>query len=148
MIFQYLDIIHFLNLYQRNFQLSKGPFRTVEDYIKAIDLRPQLNESGYAFLVNNGLDKMTVNELVDSLTLGTYGQQVTKLHAIMTMIALAGHGSSVQGGNYQIFGKYTIKSIEFYILSALTFRKHDQSKFSKVKYESNGDKNQQRQTKW
>ncbi|CAF1011877.1 unnamed protein product [Rotaria sordida] len=73
----------FLRLYERSFQLMKGPFRTVE--------------------ANNGMDNMTVNELVDSFTLGTYGQQVTQLHAIMTLIALAGRGQSVNGGNYQIF---------------------------------------------
>ncbi len=107
-------IQRFLRLYQRSFQLSKGPFRTVEAYIKAIDLKPRVNESGFTFLVNSGVDKMTVNELVDSITQGTYGQQVTKLHAVMAMIALAGQGHSVKGGNYQIFGKYkSITSLRF-----------------------------------
>jgi hypothetical protein len=86
----------FLRLYQRSFQLSKGPFRTVEAYIKAIDLKPQVNQSGFAFLVNNGMDEMTVNEFVDSITQVTYGQQVTQLHAVMTLIAMAGRGSSVK----------------------------------------------------
>ncbi|CAF4009884.1 unnamed protein product [Rotaria sordida] len=97
----------FLRLYERSFQLMKGPFRTVEAYVEAIDLNPRLNESGFRFLRNNGMDNMTVNELVDSFTLGIYGQQVTQLHAIMTLIALAGRGQSVNGGNYQIFGKNT-----------------------------------------
>jgi hypothetical protein len=35
----------FLRLYQRNFQLLKGPFRTVQAYVEAIDLKPRVNES-------------------------------------------------------------------------------------------------------
>ncbi|CAF1264080.1 unnamed protein product [Adineta steineri] len=100
------SVHHFLRLYQRNFQLLNGPFRTVAAYVKAIDLKPQLNESGFRFLVNNGVDEMTVNEFVDSLTQGTYGQQVTQLHAVMTIIAMAGRGQSIKGGNYRIFGNH------------------------------------------
>ena len=96
----------FLRLYERSFQILKGPFRTVEAYIKAIDLKVPLNESGFTFLVNNDVDKVTVNELVDCITQSTYGQPVTQLHAVMTLIAMAGRGNSVKGGNYQIFGKY------------------------------------------
>ncbi|CAF1578543.1 unnamed protein product [Rotaria magnacalcarata] len=94
----------FLQLYQRRFQLLKGPFRTVEAYAKAIDLEPRVNESGFEFLTRNGLDTMIVNELVDSTTQGTYGQQVTQLHAVMTFVAMVGRGNSIVGGNYQIFG--------------------------------------------
>jgi hypothetical protein len=95
----------FLRLYQRNFQLLKGPFRTVQAYVEAIDLKPRVNESGFTFLVNNGVDEVTVNEFVNSMTQGTYGQQVTQLHAVMTLISIAGRGNSIKGGNYKIFGK-------------------------------------------
>lgn len=101
-----VTVQHFLRLYQRSFQQSKGPFRTVEAYVEAIDLKPRVNESGFTFLMNNGIDAVTLNEFVDSISLANYGQQVTQLHAVMTLIAMAGRGNSIQGGNYQIFGKY------------------------------------------
>ncbi|EGF97645.1 uncharacterized protein MELLADRAFT_79816 [Melampsora larici-populina 98AG31] len=115
-------------IYESEF-ITKGPYYNLSAWAEASQLAGLLPLSGSKKLIEEqGINVQAVNELAAVACRVNYGQDISDIHALGTLVSLAGSdGMSVKGGNRQIFEKFAIES------GATVHLAHQVTRISKVK---------------
>ncbi|KAH9823913.1 Prenylcysteine lyase-domain-containing protein [Melampsora americana] len=107
---------------------TKGPYRNLSAWAEASQLAGLLPISGSKKLIEEqGINVQAVNELAAVACRVNYGQDISEIHGLGTLVSLAGSdGLSVKGGNRQIFERFAIES------GAIVHLAHQVTRISKV----------------
>ncbi|MBW0463976.1 hypothetical protein O181_003691 [Austropuccinia psidii MF-1] len=104
-------INQFEQIYKESF-ISIGPFDSFHEWLSHSGLLNFLPITGSDYLINQkSINLQAVNELAAIFTRTNYGQDISNIHALATLVSLAGKsGRSVIGGNHQIFQHFLNQS--------------------------------------
>ncbi|KAG0148773.1 hypothetical protein CROQUDRAFT_40720 [Cronartium quercuum f. sp. fusiforme G11] len=107
---------------------TRGPFANLSAWAEVSGLAEQLLLTGTQKLIDEqGINVQAVNELAAAACRVNYGQDVSDIHALATLVSLAGsNGVSVAGGNRQIFERFASES------KATIHLEHRVTKISKI----------------
>lgn len=116
------------SIYDQEF-ITNGPYYNLSAWAEASELSGLLSISGSKkFIEEQGINVQAVNELAAVACRVNYGQDISELHALGTLVSLAGsNGMSVKGGNRQIFERFATES------DATVHLAHQVTRISKVK---------------
>ncbi|PLW06875.1 hypothetical protein PCANC_24990 [Puccinia coronata f. sp. avenae] len=101
----------FQRIYSDEF-VSQGPFEELNRWAAATGFDHLLSTTGSDYLINEeGVNVQAVNELAAIMARTNYGQDICTMHGLGAMVSIAGtDGTSVRGGNRQIFQQFAKKS--------------------------------------
>ena len=93
------------------YDTEKG-FENVQEMIANLKYEPLLNQTAATYLKDLGINERFSNEILQTAARGNYCQNLNALHALAVMVSMeAGHGTwAVEGGNFQIFEEFAMRS--------------------------------------
>jgi prenylcysteine oxidase/farnesylcysteine lyase len=100
-------IDQFLQLYSFN----APTWDNISSLASSFEWTDMVTQSMAEYLDSRGISPKFTRELVEASTRVNYGQDVDKIHALEGACSMAATGaSSIQGGNFQIFEQFLLRS--------------------------------------
>jgi len=84
---------------------------SIEELNVALNWTELVSQTGSEFFQSRGVSQLFTNEFIEAMTRVNYAQDVDSIHGLESACSLAaGGGSSVKGGNWQIFEQFVERS--------------------------------------
>ncbi|KAI0307538.1 FAD/NAD-P-binding domain-containing protein [Multifurca ochricompacta] len=97
--------------YVKIYESDASTWTSIEDLSDVLGLTDMISQTGAEYFQSHGVSQKFANELIEAATRVNYAQNVDGLHALVAGCSLAASGgSSVKGGNWQIFEHFVKRS--------------------------------------